>query len=438
MVDRGQDISQIRKYLNGELDARAMYELERRALDDPFLMDALEGFEQAKGDQQSNINELSDRLHKRIAKKENRIIPWGPLSIAASILIIIGVGIWFLSGRQPEKTQRLAQDIAVEKKKQDTIAAPTPIAAATLEKSTDQNKPVQSVAKTSVRENTGVNTQHVVVKEADKEIAAAEPGGNSDEKVAEFYKPKKDTVATNELIVRAMEQKKVINSNSDQFVARAKQQPAPAAETLLKSRADGVSATPADGTGRTITGIVIGSDDRQPIVGATVKVLGRPFGVVTNVQGKFTLQDVAGDQTLAVNYIGYSQKRVKVNSKDSVSISLEPAGSSLSEVVVTGYGIKKNNDDAEITDATDARPKDGWHSYNQYLKKNATSPDGKTGKVRVSFMVAADGGLSQFKVTKSLSDAADKKAIDLIADGQQWTGSSDGKPKEVSVSINFK
>ena len=94
---------QISKYLKGELDARAMHQLEKRALDDPFLADAIEGFEQTKSDQKANIDDLSDRLHQRIAQKERRIIPWGPLSIAVSILIIIGAGIWFLSGRQPEK-----------------------------------------------------------------------------------------------------------------------------------------------------------------------------------------------------------------------------------------------------------------------------------------------------------------------------------------------
>ncbi|WP_426669681.1 carboxypeptidase-like regulatory domain-containing protein [Mucilaginibacter sp. McL0603] len=435
-MDREKDILQISKYLKGELDARAMHQLEKRALDDPFLADAIEGFEQVKGDQKANLGDLSDRLHKRIAQKERRIIPWGPLSIAASILIFIGAGIWFLSGKQPEKTARLAQDIKVEKKQPDTIATSSPLAAVTTEKSTDQIKPVQPIAKPSAGKSTKDNTEQLVVKEADKEIVAAEPVGNSDQQVAELYKPKKDSVATNELIVSNMAQSKKANSSLAEVAIKPKQ-PAPATETLLKSRADGVSATPADGTGRTITGIVIGSDDRQPIVGATVKVLGRPFGVVTNVQGKFTLQDVAGDQTLAVNYIGYSQKRVNVSNKDSLSISLEPAGSSLSEVVVTGYGVKKSNDDAEIADVTDARPKDGWHSYNQYLKKNAASPDGKTGKVKISFMVAANGSLSQLKVTKGLSDAADKKAIDLVTNGPVWTGSTDGRAKEVSVSINF-
>jgi len=45
-VSKQTDISQqIRKYLNGELDARAMHQLEKEAQNDPFLMEALEGYE---------------------------------------------------------------------------------------------------------------------------------------------------------------------------------------------------------------------------------------------------------------------------------------------------------------------------------------------------------------------------------------------------------
>jgi outer membrane biosynthesis protein TonB len=414
-----------------------MHQLEKRALEDPFLADAIEGFEHAKAGQKANLDDLSDRLHQRIAQRERRIIPWGPLSIAASILIIIGAGIWLLSGHQSEKTALIAQDIKVEKKKPDTVTVSAPMAIVTTEKTDTMTKAAQPAARSYAKRNVVARTQPAPIREANKEVVMAEPVANSDEKIVELYKPKKDSVATNELIVGAMEQKKAASVNSAQYKAEAKQQPALATETLLKSRADGVSATPAGGTGRTITGMVIGSDDRQPIVGATVKVMGRPFGVVTNVQGKFTIQDVDGDQTLSVNYIGYSQKRVKVSNKDSLSISLEPAGGSLSEVVVTGYSVKKNND-GEAADVVDAHPKDGWHSYNQYLKQNATSPDGKTGKVKVSFMVAADGSLSQFKVTKSLSDTADKKAVDLITNGPVWIGGTDGKAKEVSVSISFK
>jgi hypothetical protein len=91
------DISKINKYLQGKLDAKAMHQLERDAQDDPFLMDALEGYEVTAKNQQQNIAELESRLAKRIADKKDRgILLWRVLPIAASVLLMIGAAYWFL------------------------------------------------------------------------------------------------------------------------------------------------------------------------------------------------------------------------------------------------------------------------------------------------------------------------------------------------------
>jgi len=68
----------------------------------------------------------------------------------------------------------------------------------------------------------------------------------------------------------------------------------------------------------------------------------------------------------------------------------------------------------------------------------AISPDGKTGKVRISFTVNANGTLDNFKVTKSLSTTADAKAIDLIRNGGSWVGDTDGTPHKITIKVIFK
>ncbi|MEB0249586.1 hypothetical protein QN344_05530, partial [Mucilaginibacter sp. 5B2] len=88
------DIQQIQKYLNGELDARAMNKLERRAQYDPFLMDALEGYGAVKTDQQSNLAALQQQLEARTATKVRRIAPWAVTAIAASVIgfaVVVGL-----------------------------------------------------------------------------------------------------------------------------------------------------------------------------------------------------------------------------------------------------------------------------------------------------------------------------------------------------------
>jgi hypothetical protein len=101
-VNKRDYISQIQKYLNGELDARAMHKLEREAQSDPFLMDAMEGYSTV-GRQQDNLIALQQRLQARTATKTRRIIPWAVISIAASVIgFAVVVGILYQGNEKPE------------------------------------------------------------------------------------------------------------------------------------------------------------------------------------------------------------------------------------------------------------------------------------------------------------------------------------------------
>ena len=112
MSTKENNISQITDYLKGRLDARAMYELERNAQDDPFLMEALDGFEIIGRDQSANLADLQTRLTERVAeKKERSILLWRILPIAACLLIAIG-GYWLFE--LPSKQQHL-DNVAIVK-----------------------------------------------------------------------------------------------------------------------------------------------------------------------------------------------------------------------------------------------------------------------------------------------------------------------------------
>jgi hypothetical protein len=440
-VDREQDILQIRKYLKGELNARAMHELERRALDDPFLMDALEGFERSTAEQDANLAELTNRLHQRTEKSGERIVPWIPLSAAASILVVLGVGIWFFTNTHDDGKAKsaLVQNIVTGKKEKPDVSAPARVPDTLQQQksySIAQAAPDQFKANAIKREKKE-DTSRVVMRE----LSVAKSQGAADvatvqeynspvsaesaasyDKNTGYFTPKKDSVGANEMLVNDLSKKKKANP-----AAVFKPKIPQPTQTLVQSKVDGVSVN-ADNS-RTVSGTVMGNGG-IPITGATVKVIGRNFGAVTDANGKFILSDVAKSQTLSVNYIGYSGKKIKAD-KDSMSISLEPANSSLAEVVVTRAQTEKS------VKAEDAHPHDGWNAFDDYLKKNALSPDGKTGKVKLTFVVAADGSLSQFKITRGISDDADKKAISLISSGPAWVGGSDGKPKEITVTVKF-
>ena len=85
-----------------------------------------------------------------------------------------------------------------------------------------------------------------------------------------------------------------------------------------------------------ISGKVTSAEDGQPVVGATVKVVGQKnTGTVTDVDGNFTLNVPAG-ATLEVSYIGMTSKTIKASSR--MTISLNNSSKDIDEVVVVGYG----------------------------------------------------------------------------------------------------
>ena len=91
-----------------------------------------------------------------------------------------------------------------------------------------------------------------------------------------------------------------------------------------------------------VTGVVISEEDGQPVVGASVLAKGTTVGVITDVDGKFTLSGIPSSaKTLQISYIG--MQTVEVAIKPVVKITLKPDTEVLDEVVVTGYGNFKKS-----------------------------------------------------------------------------------------------
>lgn len=89
----------ISQYLEGKLDHKMMHELEKQALNDPFLWEALEGFEQT-ANPGAELSILQRQLHERIVHlQENKKVfdfTWQRLSVAASASVLfIAAGILF-------------------------------------------------------------------------------------------------------------------------------------------------------------------------------------------------------------------------------------------------------------------------------------------------------------------------------------------------------
>ncbi|TGE10535.1 SusC/RagA family TonB-linked outer membrane protein [Hymenobacter fodinae] len=96
---------------------------------------------------------------------------------------------------------------------------------------------------------------------------------------------------------------------------------------------------------RTITGVVTGANDQQPLPGVNVLVKGTTLGTQTDGEGRYSLPNVPEGSTLVFSFIGYTSQEYRLGNSPSANISLAPDSKSLNEVVVTGYGIKQERTD---------------------------------------------------------------------------------------------
>jgi outer membrane biosynthesis protein TonB len=454
-----------------------MHQLEREALDDPFLMDALEGYEATAKNQQGNLDELAGRLQERTAEKKGRIISWKVWSIAASVLVVLTIGGLWLKNSSP-KTERVA-DVVQQTKADKTQATPSKD---TITSPAPPAKPVEALVAQNIKPNPVVKqADKAVPKPSDKavyqqEISAADNqavsgsvGSSSDlakqvpPSTANYgsnqYKPatpvsqgfnignadKKDnTQRLSEAVVLGYTSQSKKDS-LDNVVALRKSKAAKAyGSTILPGKVDGLTVIPADPKSQAeasrITGIILSKGDGSPVIGAAIRIKGTNKSTVTDTNGKFALSasPAAGaNETLDIASIGYERKQVSAKVGDSLKVELNGASGSLNEVVVVGYGSKKDDDLTEPI-PQNARPKAGWSNFKKYLQTNAVLADGATGNVNVSFTVAADGSLADFKIKKNLNTVADQKAIDLIKNGPSWVGNDNHKPEQVTVKVKFR
>ena len=103
---------------------------------------------------------------------------------------------------------------------------------------------------------------------------------------------------------------------------------------LLLSVAGAMAQTQVNGT-------VVSQDDGEPVVGATVMVVGTQTGAVTDINGKFSLTCPKGKNMLRITYVG--MEPIEVGARPNMRIMLTSDKTALDEVIVVAYGTTKKS-----------------------------------------------------------------------------------------------
>lgn len=488
--------SDIQKYLRGELSAPEMHRLEKAALEDPFLADALEGMEihhslPSAPSFQEDMNELQQRLNDRVAQKDSRSVlsffrpAW---KIAAVIILLVGLSLtaWFTflnqTGREPLSmvSQKSAhRSIAPA---DSVVQNPQPLTAPVVAASDKTKQEIVKDEERSANKTAGSNDS-LLSKKAAAGRAAAEKTGEPEEQVpivaAKKSAPPQEMAITKETIasqdqaamprptaglvtIPAPEStlynkslqavriersfKKEVNAsdnyNTDSLRYRR-------SSTPLSNGFAALDNQPASPGQFVITGKVTDLNNNA-LSGASLRLKGNYMtSTVTDKYGNFSLTLPKQDSPLklTVASIGYEQASLELSTTNRTGnlIQLQPQAVSLNEVVVTGFGdkrkeiLKDNSEPKKEGVSLKAVPANGWSAYNSYLEagKKAQNPDSTLkGNETISFIVNKEGALSSFKVEHSLSPAHDSLTIRLIQQGPRWKLLK-GKKTRTSVTLSF-
>ncbi len=181
---------------------------------------------------------------------------------------------------------------------------------------------------------------------------------------------------------------------------------------------------------QTISGKVVHAFDSEPVVGASVVVVGTTTGTITGVDGSFTLTVPQGAK-LMVSYIG--MKTIEVSASDGMTIRLEESAEKLEEVVVTALGITRS--ERTIGYAATTVKADEVVSARQSNVANALA--GKVAGVQVQ-QTSTDPGSSTNIIIRGFSSIGGSNQPLYVVDGvplQNLSSSGHGSQDEKVVSL---
>ena len=90
-----------------------------------------------------------------------------------------------------------------------------------------------------------------------------------------------------------------------------------------------------------VNGTVLSQEDGQPIIGAAIKIVGKQVGMLTDVNGRFSLTLPAGSSQITVSYVGYESQTLQA--KNGMRVFLKTDSKMVDEVVVVAYGTQKKS-----------------------------------------------------------------------------------------------
>lgn len=415
-------------YIRGLRKGKEAHRLEKESMQDPFLADAMDGYNQVEGNHEQRIEKLRMQVSAHSAKKKNTYaITW---SIAACLIIGFGISSYFLFLKKSMTDEVFIAEESVSTKLAKPAAPPTPAIPATPTVPATPQKEI-ALATTKVKTDS-TPVSEITARQANKKDMIAKIQATSQPQqgvpvatVPVMEEVSEETAALQE-VVATMD---TSESESDKKMKLAKEAAILPQNNMIKGR--------------------VTDEKGEPIIGASVAYKGTNIGTITNMNGEFSLVKKDDKKRLTAQFIGYDPVEIRVDTSRTMLIAMNENKQALNEVVVVGYGAKKNKksvtagtvvkgDEQANKDIT-PQPVIGKRSYQKYLKENLVRPTDEKcaqvkGKVVLTFLVNKEGRPFFIKVKESLCESSDKEAIRLIQEGPDWIYGT----KLAEVTVHFE
>ena len=410
-------------YIRGLRKGKEAHRLEKESMQDPFLADAMDGYNQVEGNHEQRIEKLRMQVSAHSAKKKSTYaITW---SIAACLIIGFGISSYFLFLKKSMTDEVFIAEESVSIKLAEPAAPPTPAIPATPTVPATPQKEI-ALATTKVKTDS-TPISEITARQADKKdmIAKIQATSQPQQGVPVMEEVSEETAALQE-VVATMD---TFESESDKKMKLAKVATILPQNNMIKGR--------------------VTDEKGEPLIGASVTYKGTNIGTITNMNGEFSLVKKDDKKRLTAEYIGYDPVEIQVDTSRTMLIAMNENKQALNEVVVVGYGAKKNKksttlgSDAKVKEQTEKeitlQPVIGKRSYQKYLKEHLVRPTDEKcaqvkGKVVLTFLINKEGRPFYIKVKESLCESADKEAIRLIQEGPDWIYGN----KLVEVTVKFE
>lgn len=415
-------------YIRGLRKGKEAHRLEKESMQDPFLADAMDGYNQVEGNHEQRIEKLRMQVSAHSAKKKNTYaITW---SIAACLIIGFGISSYFLFLKKSMTDEVFIAEESVSTKLAEPAAPPTPAIPATPTVPATPQKEI-ALATTKVKTDS-TPISEITARQADKKDMIAKIQATSQPQqgvpvatVPVMEEVSEETAALQE-VVATMD---TFESESDKKMKLAKVATILPQNNMIKGR--------------------VTNEKGEPLIGASVTYKGTNIGTITNMNGEFSLVKKDDKKRLTAQFIGYDPVEIRVDTSRTMLIAMNENKQALNEVVVVGYGAKKNKKSVTagtVVKGNEQANKDitpqpviGKRKFQKYLKENLVRPTDEKcaqvkGKVVLTFLVNKEGRPFSIKVKESLCESSDKEAIRLIQEGPDWIYGT----KLAEVTVHFE